>query len=215
MGIKGDLGVPGEPGPEGPRGPPGMKGAKGEPGQSISAPSLVQRPVGTTINESQTAILKCTADGNPPPKVTWSKLNSSLPSGRHVIEPSGVLIVEDVRPGDNRIYSCRAKNLLGSVNATAKLTVQCKLFSMLLFSQAPFLVTFSRICFFVAINCNIITMTTGTSIKIRVISMLQINNRRPKRDIQACMTLKFDRKFSKQQDASLRFQRTSRVTGMS
>ena len=86
-GIKGDLGVPGKPGPMGPRGPPGMKGAKGEPGQSISAPSLVQRPVGTRANESQTAILKCTADGNPPPKVTWSKLYSSLPAGRHVIEP--------------------------------------------------------------------------------------------------------------------------------
>ena len=139
MGIKGDLGVPGEPGPAGPRGPPGMKGAKGEPGQSISAPSLVQRPVGTRTNESETAILKCTADGNPPPKVTWVKVNSSLPAGRHVIEPSGALIVRDVRPGDDAIYSCRAENLLGSVNSSAKLTVQCKLFSMI-FSR------FSHLC---------------------------------------------------------------------
>ena len=131
MGIKGDLGVPGETGPAGQRGPPGMKGAKGEPGQSISAPSLVQRPVGTTANESQTAILKCTADGNPPPKVTWSKVNSSLPVGRHVIELSGALIVKDVRPGDDGVYSCKAENVFGSVTATAKLTVQCKLFSML------------------------------------------------------------------------------------
>ena len=79
MGIKGDLGVPGDPGPAGPRGQPG---AKGEPGQSISAPSLLQRPVETTVNESQTAILKCIANGNPPPQVTWYKLNSSLPVGR-------------------------------------------------------------------------------------------------------------------------------------
>ena len=68
MGIKGDLGVPGDPDPAGPRGPPGIKGAKGEPGQSISAPSLLQRPVEKTVNESQTAILKCTAHGNPPPR---------------------------------------------------------------------------------------------------------------------------------------------------
>jgi len=124
MGFKGDLGVPGDPGPVGPSGPPGVKGAKGEPGQSISAPSLLQPPVATTVNESQTAILKCTVHGNPPPKVTWSKLNSTLPVGRHVIESSGALIVKDVIPGDDSVYSCRAENLLGSVNATAKLTVQ-------------------------------------------------------------------------------------------
>jgi len=93
-----------------------MKGAKGEPGQSISAPSLLQPPVKTTVNESQKAILKCT---------TWSKLTSSLPVGRHVVESSGALIVKDVRPGDDGVYSRRAENLLGSVNATAKQTVQC------------------------------------------------------------------------------------------
>ena len=107
--------MPGDPGPVGPRGSPGMKGDKGEPGQSISAPSLLQSPVGTTVNESQTAILKCIVDGNPRPKVTWSKLNSSLPMGRHVVESSGALIMKDVRPGDEGVYSCRAKNLLGQV----------------------------------------------------------------------------------------------------
>ena len=131
MGIKGDVGIPGEPGPVGLRGPPGVKGAKGEPGESISAPSLQQRPVGMTVNESQTAILKCTANGNPSPKVTWSKLHSSLPVGRHMVESSGALTVRDVRPGDEGIYSCRAENFLGQVNASAELTVQCKLHNSL------------------------------------------------------------------------------------
>ena len=181
--MKGDLGVPGEPGHTGPRGPPGMKGAKGEPGQSISAPSLVQRPVGTTANLSQTAMLKCTADGNPPPKVTWSKLNSSLPAGRHVIEPSGGLIVKDVRPGDDGVYRCRAENLLGSVNATAKLTVYCKLFSMLLSHLSHFRQARTSFPRTVSLGSglippliyNRITMTTGTLIKMRLISLLQIN----------------------------------------
>jgi len=124
MGIKGDVGIAGNPGPVGPRGPLGMKGNKGDPGQSISAPSLLQGPVGMTVNESQTAILKCITDGNPRPKVTWSKLNSSLPVGRHVLESSGALIVKDVRPEDDGVYSCRAENLLGQVNASAKLTAQ-------------------------------------------------------------------------------------------
>ena len=129
MGKKGDRGLQGPPGPVGPRGTPGEKGA---PGQSISAPSLLQQPVETTVNESQTAILKCTAVGNPPPKVTWSNVNSSLPVGRHVVESSGALILQDVRPGDEGQYTCKAENLLGNINATAKLTVQCK---FLLFRQ--------------------------------------------------------------------------------
>ena len=129
MGKKGDRGLQGPPGPAGPRGAPGEKGA---PGQSISVPSLLQQTVETTINETQTAILKCTAVGNPPPKVTWSKVNSSLPVGRHVAESSGALILQDVRPGDEGQYTCKAENLLGNINATAKLTVQCK---FLLFLQ--------------------------------------------------------------------------------
>ena len=126
MGLKGDLGVPGDQGPAGPRGLPGSKGVKGEPGKSISAPSLLQQPVGTTVNKSNTAILKCVADGNPTPQVTWSKLNSSLPAGRHVTT-SSALIVKDVRPEDDGVYRCRAENLLGSINAAAKLFVQCKI----------------------------------------------------------------------------------------
>ena len=117
LGIKGDRGIPGVAGPMGPRGPPGQKGTKGEPGQSITAPSLLQSPVKTTVNQSQTAILKCSADGYPTPQVTWSKLNSQLPVGRHVVESSGALILKDVRPGDEGVYSCKAKNLLGSRNS--------------------------------------------------------------------------------------------------
>ena len=124
IGKEGVHGMQGPPGPPGPRGP---LGEKGPPGQSISAPSLLQRPVETTINESQTAILKCTAVGNPPPKVTWFKVNSTLPVGRHVVESSGTLILQDVRPGDEGQYTCKAENLLGTINARARLTVQCKL----------------------------------------------------------------------------------------
>ena len=142
MGIKGDLGIPGDPGPVGPQGPQGEKGTKGEPGQSISAPSLLQRPVETTVNESQTAILKCTAHGNPTPLVTWSKVNSSLPVGRHVVESSGALIVKNVRPGDEGVYRCRAENLLGSVNTSTKLTVQCKLTCYVFQHSAPAAVLF-------------------------------------------------------------------------
>ena len=78
VGLKGDLGLPGNPGPMGPKGPPGEKGAKGEQGQSLAVPSLLQHPVDLIVNESHTAILKCSADGNPPPKVTWSNASVNV-----------------------------------------------------------------------------------------------------------------------------------------
>ena len=46
---------------------------------------------------------------------------------RHEVEPSGALIVQDVIPGDDGVYSCRVENLLGQVNKSAKLSVKCKL----------------------------------------------------------------------------------------
>ena len=70
---------------------PVRKTVKGEPGKSIAALSLLQRPVKTTVNESQTAILKCVADGNPTPQVTWYKLNSSLPLGRYIVSSSALI----------------------------------------------------------------------------------------------------------------------------
>ena len=51
-------------------------------------------------------------------------MNSSLPEGRHIVESSGALILKNVRPDDEGLYDCRAENLLGRVNHSAKLIVQ-------------------------------------------------------------------------------------------
>ena len=44
-----------------------------------------------------------------------------------MVESSGTLILQDVRPGDEGQYTCKAENLLGNINASAELKVQCKL----------------------------------------------------------------------------------------
>ncbi|XP_078378982.1 uncharacterized protein LOC144662115 [Oculina patagonica] len=121
MGFKGDPGVPGDIGPPGPRGP---QGVKGESCISNSPPFLRKPPSGMTVNEGQTAVLTCSADGHPPSRITWSKVSSSLPIGRHVVDSSGALIVKNVKPEDDGVYSCRAENFLGSASASATLTVQ-------------------------------------------------------------------------------------------
>ena len=126
MGMKGDPGIPGDTGPPGPRGRQGEKGEKGEQGKSISSPRLIETSIEKTVNEGQTAVLKCAADGNPHPRITWTKRKSSLPVGRHVLEPGSALIIKNVKPGDAGIYSCSAQNLLGSINASGQLNVQCE-----------------------------------------------------------------------------------------
>ena len=124
IGLRGDPGVAGKIGSPGPRGP---QGVKGERGKSVSAPFLQEPLAGMTVNEGQTAFLKCKVDGHPHPRITWSKIKSSLPVGRHVVESSGALILKNVKSEDDGVYRCRAENLLGSVSASAKLTVQCEL----------------------------------------------------------------------------------------
>ena len=96
LGIKGDSGVQGDVGPPGPRGPQGEKGQKGEQGRSISAPFFMEAPSEKTVKEGQTAILKCTVDGYPQPRVTWSRERTTLPLGRYVTGPSNALILKDV-----------------------------------------------------------------------------------------------------------------------
>ena len=128
MGIKGDPGVQGNVGLPGPRGPRGEKGEKGEKGKSISAPFFIEAPAEKTVKEGQTAILKCTVDGYPQPRVRWSRERTTLPLRRYVTGPSKALILKDVKPEDTGIYSCSAENLLGSANASAQLTVQCKFY---------------------------------------------------------------------------------------
>ena len=71
--MRGDPGIAGDTGPPGPRGPQGEKGEKGDQGKSISSPRVIEAPVEKTVNEGQTAVLKCLADGYPHPSVSWSR----------------------------------------------------------------------------------------------------------------------------------------------
>ena len=122
IGLRGDPGVPGKIGPPGPRGP---QGVKGERGKSVSAPFLQEPLAGVTVNEGQTAFLKCTLDGHPHPRALGLRSIRHF-RGRHMVESSGTLSLKNVKLEDDGVYSCRAENLLGNVNASAKLAVQCE-----------------------------------------------------------------------------------------
>ena len=117
-GTRGDKGRPGPKGVEGPKGP------KGDPSESISAPCIVVPPVSIVVNETGIASLQCKVKGNPTPRVTWQKQNSSLPVGKRIVQTSGRLMIQDVAARDGGVYTCKASNILGVATSSAKLTVQ-------------------------------------------------------------------------------------------
>ena len=119
-GLKGDIGAPGI---------PGIPGIKGEPGESISAPKVTISPPKLTVNESNTASLLCSASGNPPPKLSWSRVNGSLPSNRIKVTSDGLMQIGDVQLEDAGKYNCLARNILGTDEGVTSLVVQSKLFN--------------------------------------------------------------------------------------
>ena len=124
QGPQGPRGTRGDKGPPGPKGDQGPQGPKGDPGDSISAPSIVVPPVSIVVNETGIASLQCKVKGNPTPRVTWQKQNSSLPVGKRIVQTSGRLMIQDVAARDGGVYTCKASNILGVATSSAKLTVQ-------------------------------------------------------------------------------------------
>ena len=125
QGPKGNRGTQGDQGPPGPKGDQGHHGPKGDPGESISAPSIVSPPVSMVVNETGIASLQCEVKGNPTPKVTWLKQNSSIiPLNKRIVQSRGRLMIQDVTSQDGGVYTCRARNILGVMISSASLTVQ-------------------------------------------------------------------------------------------
>ena len=127
QGIMGPPGIRGEKGIKGDIGPPGIPGIKGDPGESISVPNVTITPSQLTVNESNTAALFCSATGNPAPKVSWSKINGSLPSSRTKVTSDGLLQINNVWQQDAGEYKCAARNILGEEEKSATLVIQSRL----------------------------------------------------------------------------------------
>ena len=134
-GEKGDNGEPGSKGMPGPRGAKGdkgepgskgMPGRPGSPGKSASAPQVMLSPAQQKRNEGGNMAFYCTVRGNPPPTVEWRfKGKKRLPGAKYLIK-EGELIIKNLNYSDAGLYSCHAKNILGSSEATGSLTVQGK-----------------------------------------------------------------------------------------
>ena len=81
--------------------------------------------------EEQTVTIACSATGQPPPNITWSKSIGNLPDTAAM--NNSVLKINKVSKEDGGIYICKAGNFLGA----AEDTIQLVIFSRLRFKVRP------------------------------------------------------------------------------
>ena len=82
----------------------------------LGPPNIARVSHNQTANAGDNVILNCTADGNPPPNITWSRLASNS----HVTFPLAV------RRQDEGGYRCTADNGFGIKIRDVFITVQCE-----------------------------------------------------------------------------------------
>ena len=125
-GMTGPAGLRGEKGDKGETGPKGMPGPPGRPGNSVSAPQVMLSPVEQKRDDGGDTTFYCTVGGNPFPVIEWRFMGRKLVSGVKYFIKVGELIVRNLKYSDAGQYTCHARNILGSSEATGNLSVRGK-----------------------------------------------------------------------------------------
>ncbi|CAM4577609.1 unnamed protein product [Lepidochelys kempii] len=94
-----------------------VEAAHGKPG----APEITVKPT-LTVVAGETATLQCSATGDPPPTIQWSKLRAPLPWQHRVV--NNTLLIPRVAQQDSGQYICNASNAASFTEAFVTLDVE-------------------------------------------------------------------------------------------
>ncbi|XP_037072033.1 LOW QUALITY PROTEIN: roundabout homolog 1-like [Pollicipes pollicipes] len=86
-------------------------------------PHLLRAPTDATVLVGDSVDLACQVAGDPPPSVYWRRQDARMPVDRINVLQDKTLRIEQVRPQDEGTYVCEADNRVGSVTASATVTV--------------------------------------------------------------------------------------------
>lgn len=75
-----------------------------------------------TIVRGASLVLKCEADGNPTPKITWDVFTSSIDE-RHSVLDDGTLVIPSVDFEDEGNFTCIANNSYGTLRRTTTVSI--------------------------------------------------------------------------------------------
>ena len=79
-----------------------------------------------SVNEGQSVTIQCLAQGNPKPKVTWTK-KGKLPANLKIDETKSTLTLRDMDQSYIDTYSCMAMNGVGNpVTSEFQIQIKCK-----------------------------------------------------------------------------------------
>ncbi|OPJ77524.1 hemicentin-1 isoform B [Patagioenas fasciata monilis] len=94
---------------------------------SVHVPPKIQRgPRVLKAQAGQRVDIPCSAQGIPPPAVTWFRARGAVPTGdgQFSHSPDGALSISNVQPPDAGVYKCVASNVAGSDTSEITLQVQ-------------------------------------------------------------------------------------------
>lgn len=89
-------------------------------------PSFRKAPVDQITMEGKAVHFPCEVVGDQPISVEWRKENGVLKYGRVRVLKDNTLRIEKAEAEDAGLYVCMASNSVGTAEAVARLTVQCK-----------------------------------------------------------------------------------------
>ena len=86
---------------------------------------VIVSPASLTVTQNQTTTFYCSADGNPKPRVSWSKVNGTKLISTD--DKDNKLEIINATYNDSGKYICTATNILGQVEKEVQLLVEGKL----------------------------------------------------------------------------------------
>ena len=107
---------------------------------TIEPPVFTSKPV-SKLSVSRGSTLSLVAAGSPPPKIEWSRAESSSYS-RQLLQQKGCLTIDTAKEEGYGSYTCRATNSYGVAQTSTLLTVtgNISLVSYFTFSSTVFLI---------------------------------------------------------------------------
>ncbi|XP_037517477.1 protein sax-3-like [Rhipicephalus sanguineus] len=106
-----------------------MLGTRDSPAAVLSVhtkPYFVRVPEDVTSLAEESVEFQCKVNGDPKPTVTWRRQDGKMPVGRAYVQEDKSLHIKNVALPDEGTYICESENIVGSVSASATLTVHSR-----------------------------------------------------------------------------------------